>query len=428
MGCRQSKQFKGKVPLIRADVWRPFQLHSLELNKCRVAGPHELPLSSSEWLTALGLQQYSAAFFAAGYGDIDTLSGLSRKHVNEIALFQKGGIPSAHIKLLLEASKQFSSRQLAHSQQPLSAPPSSVLKDQSAVATQSQVYVHAAPTHSNLHQPDLQSSSVGRLHQARLANTASSYTSATSFDSGYDTDDASAQNSLDSTSELLTSIDKHTSTGPSLNATAASQASSQTVHSSAAKEDGPSQQQLQKLYNAMQDDYKRLQQLHPASGRLHAGKQPVSSVKSRAEKDIPSNASQLSSAATAQPTMVHMHLTPKQQGVQASMTAPQQRQSHQQQVSNVREQQHSTAACDGAAAPAVGAARPNAHQAPIQHHVAKGPPAKAVFVAGSGRVTSGSTAAHLVKQMRKRKTAMQEEPFVHVYTNFHTISKVLCVP
>lgn len=333
MGCRQSKQSSGKLSYCACRLHVILQLHVDHW----VAVPLNLPPSSSDWLAQIGLQQYSAAFYAAGYGDTDTLAGLSRKHINEISLFQKGGIPSPHIKLLLDASKQFCHGYHSSSQQ-------SQLVQQNSSAKPAQ----PLGTHGNVqYQPALQTPATGRLHGTELADTVSSYTSAGSFDSGYDTEDTATQSSLYSTAQLAQS------TTSGLEASTNTRDQSLVARRSTAG-NGPSQQHLQQLYAEVQEDYKRLQQLHPASGRLRA--------------DIRSPAP-----------------PPKRSGL-----------SH----------------------------AGHLQSAVLVKHAKKGP----VQAASSGHVSKAvgeGSAAQMVKQMRKSKSAQRDEPFVHVYTNFHTLSKVV---
>lgn len=391
-------------------------METLQLQLVCFVGPNIVPQSSSDWLASLGLQQYSAAFFAAGYGDTDTLSGLSRKHINEIALFQKGGIPSAHIKLLLEASKQFQSRQLGqpHQLQSLQQPPSAHPLQPPASSLR-HVHQHVAVGTSVQTQPASQSPALSRLHQARLDNTASSYTSASSFDSGYDTEGLSAQASLDSTTDLLHPIDAPTALVAPGNTAAISQQQPRTAQDSAGR-DGPSQQHLQQLYSEMQEDYQRLQQLHPASKRFPAAD------RSSAPDSAPANNNQ---GKLLQPGIQVKGLPfSKKQGLFTGQSG-----------TNAKAASKRGEASPAVSEGAVGTAnRQDAVvQRPSMQKRREEPPAgqagpdrgRSKAETSEKRAAPASSAAEVVQQMRKRRLKQPGEPFVHVYTNFHTLSKVL---
>ena len=421
---------------------------TLQLQLDCSVGPNNVPQSSSDWLASLGLQQYSAAFFAAGYGDTDTLSGLSRKHINEMALFQKGGIPSAHIKLLLEASKQFQSRQLGqpHQLQSLQQPPSGHPL-QPPASSLGHVHQHAAVGTSVQTQPASQSPALSRLHQVRLDNTASSCTSASSFDSGYDTEDLSAQASLDSTTDLLHPGDAPTALVPPINYAATSQQQSRTAQASAAR-DGPSQQHLQQLYSEMQEDYQRLQQLHPAPKRFLAADRSstsnsahVNSSQSKLQQLPPASSKFEAANRSAAPESFPVSSNQGkllQPGVQAQGLPTSKRQGPftGQPGTNAKAASKSGEAIPAVSEGAVGTARRQdaAVQGPSLDTRGGRAPAAAQAEPDQGRskaetsekrAAPASSAAEVVQQMWKRRLKQPGEPFVHVYTNFHTLSKVL---
>lgn len=370
--------------------------------------------TSAAWLQSIGLQQYSAAFFAAGYADTDTLKGLSRKHVNEVALYQQGGISSAHTKLLLASAKQFSGHQVAglqESQLLHTAAPDSQLTSPGASAPQ--IQVHATSSNDQSSQQAVQASALGRLHQDRLANTASSYSSASSFYTEESTSEAS-----------LASFTSEADSARPVPHRLASQ-TKQDYQSTTRAQDtgarpGPTQADLLQLYSAMQEDYRRLQMEHPAPVRPQDGsdwtRHTTSAVNTQAALQ-PSESRQPQSVPTAPGTRLPV----------LSVANRERDQGHQ--------QPHANAATNGAPLPAVASKlqKPRLRAAhAVRQPVAKTASAKRKLtteqLANPSPAQQESDKVGLDQKntvaQRRRRTGLHADPFVHIYTNFHTITKV----
>lgn len=387
-----------------------------------VAGSPPQQNSTFSWLVALGLQQHYAAFYSSGYGHVHSLVGLTRNHLHVIEQACPEGLPEEHKQAILAAAQQLGG--IDHSQTVGAKPTAAFTHGQSAGTF--------AQPHNTV-RPEQQ-------QQARLASHAldSSISSCTSF-----TSDSESDSTLDAS---------HGSTGQLGTAATARQASRLALSRAASALDkpAPSQSQLQVLYSQMEADYKRLQDrpAHsktPSQPSLHA-EPPAHTSHSSASPQHQTSGSTAVTASNRQGSRQPASLATSKgrsgaghlQGpvcIQVAAGAPTSAAGLQQAQASAAGKarglsQHSHLV-SGGVSPVAG---------PDQGYLAGGGGARSGAgdnpeAVGRTRDTKGGGVQHLsaaaaVKQMRKQKSALPAEPFVQVFTNFHTLSKVgmqLCI-
>lgn len=341
-----------------------------------------------------------------------SLVGLTRNHLNVIEQACPEGLPEEHKQAILAAAQQLS---VDHSQTvgakttaaPTHGQSSSTFVQPHGVARSEQQQQPRLPTGTN------------RLASHALDSSISSYTSFTS-DSGSDS-------TLDAS---------HGSTGQPGTAATARQASRPAPSRVAAALDkpAPSQSQLQVLYSQMEADYKRLQD-RPSHSRapshppLHAAAPSNTSGSTAVAASNRQGSRQPASAAASPATKGKSGAKPVSiqvaAGVPASAAGLQQAQAQAPAAGKARGLNQHSRRVSGGVSPVVG---------PDQGSLAGGGGALSAAgdnleAVGQVRGTKGGavqrlSAAAAVKQMRKQKSALPAEPFVQVFTNFHTLSKV----
>ena len=354
-----------------------------------------------------------------------SLVGLTRNHLNVIGQGCPDGLPEEHKQIILAAAQQLSvDHSSTFSAQTTAAPSHGQSGNTSTHADES-----VGPAQQ---QQALLFKGTNRLASHALDSSISSYTSFTS-DSGSD-------RTLDAS---------HGSISRSDTAATARQASRQAPSRLAAAPDkpAPSQSQLQVLYSQMEADYKKLQD-RPAHSRAfsqphtHAAAPIHTSLSSASPQHRTSGLTAV--AAPNRPgrgQSLTVASSPAAKGragpgdlqepacVQVAGGIP---------ISAAGLQQAEASA-------AVKASRSKRHSHLIGGGVSPAARADPGCLAGDGGALGGAgdklggagqvrgvkgggvqrvSAAAVVKQLRKQKSALPAEPFVQVFTNFHTLSKV----
>lgn len=414
MGCRQSKATTGGLVLWINLLTGCIPCTLVDFLPFAESPPQQN--STFSWLVALGLQHHYAAFYSSGYGNVHSLVGLTRNHLNVIAQACPEGLPEEHKQAILAAAQQ------------LSVDPSETVgANTTAAPTHGQSSSTSAQPHGTVRSEQQQQARLptgtNRLASHALDSSISSYTSFTS--------DSESDSTLDAS---------HGSTGQPGTAATARQASCPAPSRVAAALDrpAPSQSQLQVLYSQMEADYKRLQD-RPAHSRapshppLHADA-PSSTSGSTAmaasnrqgsRQPAPVAASPATKGKSgAEPVCIQVAA-----GVPASAAGLQQAQAPA--PGKAKGLNQHSRLVGGGVSPVVG---------PDQGYLAGGggalsgagdnPETVGIVRATEGGGVQRASAAAAVKQMRKQKGALPAEPFVQVFTNFHTLSKVgmqLCI-
>ena len=396
--------------------------------KCRPDGYAESsPQQNStfSWLAGLGLQQHYAAFYSAGYGNVHSLVGLTRNHLNVIGQACPDGLPEEHKQIILAAAQQLG---VEHSPT-FSAQTTAAPSHGQSVGTSTHADETVRPAQQ---QQALPLKGTIRLASHALDNSTSSYTSFTS-DSGSDCTVDASRVSISRSDTAATSR----------------QASRQTPSRLAAAPDkpAPSQSQLQVLYSQMEADYKKLQD-RPAHSRafsqphIHAAAPIHTSLSSASPQHHTSDLTAVAAPnrqGRGQSLTLASSLAAKGRSDAGSLQGPAC-------VLVAAGTPVSATGLQQAEASAPGrASRSNRHS-----HLMGGGVSPAVrtdpgCLTGNGGALGGAgdklgqagqvramkgvgvqrmSAAAAVKQLRKQKSALPAEPFVQVFTNFHTLSKV----
>lgn len=332
-----------------------------------------------------------------------SLVGLTRNHLNVIGRSCPGGLPEEHKVAILAAAKHLSpGEQAGTAAQSASTPPSASSQPNLAAAADQQA---AAP----------------RKGTNRPASHAldSSISSCTSFASDSESD---------------------TSLGASRGSIARQALQQAPSRLAGPGKPAPTQSQLQALYSEMEADYKRLQDRsaqsrassHPPlqAGTAQAPTSDISAVAApnrQGKRPSPTVASlppakgkvSAVSLLGLAPIQIAAGIPPSAAGLQQAKASAPGKANRSSQPSKLVTGRFPSAAeaehgVNGSEGGLQGAGNRITGVAANQ---------------GGERKASGSevqrvSAAAVVRQMRKQKRALPEEPFVQVFTNFHTLSKV----
>ena len=379
--------------------------------------------STFSWLAGLGLQQHYSAFYTAGYGNSDSLVGLTRNHLLVIGQICPDGLPEEHKQIILAAAQQ------------LGVDHSPSFSTQTAAAPS-----HGQSASTSAHtdeavRPDQQALPLKGTRALASHSPDSSILSYCSF-----TSDSGSDCTLNASHSSISQTDT---------AAMARQTSRQAPSRLAAAPDkpAPSQSQLQVLYSQMEADYKKLQD-RPAHSRalshppVHTAAASQTSLTSASPQHYTSGITAVT-APTRQGRgqLLAVASSPAAKGKTVPDVLKGPAYLHKAPVIPV-----SASGLQQAKASAPGkASRLNRHSQLIGGKVSPSVGADPGRVAGGGGAASGTedrqeepgpvrgleaggaqrvSAAAAVKQIRKQNSALTAEPFVQVFTNFHTLSKV----
>jgi len=386
MGCRQSKEGSGEPCVKTANVctqcqanpYLPVQALSDFQTAWKFAEQTSQQNSTLIWLTFIRLPQYYAAFYTSGYTNVQSIIGLTDNHLNVIQRCCPDGIPSEHRHIILTAAEQLSSQlsPAVHNTAVSATPP--WLEPSFVTATQVQPSTNAAkqnPAQQGMTDVALQKQATRLTESSVLGSTWSSYTSAKSSESDLDSLPADTRTALPTST--VSSAHQQPEYG----------------HNSAADAIGrpaPSQDQLQVLYSQMEADYKKLQD-RPAHARAGV----------RAHSHAPrKEAVTVSTPAEPAHVVSRSHHPAPKAAVSSGYGQP----------------THEVAA----------ASKKRLGEAAPQREIST-----AVATAVVGRVETGDAgvsgrtgAAAALRQMKKGRKSWPDEPFVQVFTNFHTLAQV----
>ena len=368
--------------------------------------------STLSWLTALGLQQHYTAFHRAGHGDVQSLMGLNGNHLIVIERGVPGGLPAGHKRAILLAAHHLTS---AHSG--AAAP-----NDASRVPS-----LDRSPQPETLH-PGTGIGPEALAPQAPLPTDAARHAASRALDSSMSSYTSFTSSGSESDSTLDHNLSRSSTANPSTVTPARKPLQlEQSRLAATTVKPAPSQSQLQELYSQMEEDYKKLpdRPMHP---RLSS--QPPMSV---------NNVS--SSAALPQPRMSGISATPGRGSSSNTPTAaPPSVPDSRAAVGGARHiQSGAGVAVNAAQLPQTTAVLPARVNRPTQQTSTsgRGPQVSAAHhrrTSGSahtgaqpGQVEQRVSAAEAVRQIRKEKKVQPDEPFVQVFTNFHTIAKASCL-
>ena len=332
--------------------------------------------STLVWLTSIRLPQYYTAFYTSGYTSVQSIVGLTDNHLNVIQRCCPGGIPPEHRQIILAAAQQLSSRSSPALRNTVVSEAPPWLESSFAAATQIQLSTNAAketPAQHRTTDAALQTQATRLNESSVFGSTWSSYTSARSSESD------------------LESLPADTRTALPTSSVSPAHQQPEDGHSSSADAIGrpaPSQDQLQVLYSQMEADYKKLQH-RPAHARAGV----------RAPSHAPSK-----NAATASTLTEPAHVVSRSQHPKAVVS------------SGYGQPLHEVAA----------ASKKRLGEAAQQRNTSTAGAAAVVSRDGAGDAgVSGriGTAAAL-RQMKKGRKSWPDEPFVQVFTNFHTLAQV----
>lgn len=334
-----------------------------------------------------------------------SLVGLTRNHLNVIGQGCPGGLPEEHKVAILAAAKHLTSgEQAVTAAQSACTPPRASTQPNLAAAADQQAAALQAPPRNGTN---------------RLASHAldSSISSCTSFASDNESDTSLDASRGSIARQALQQAPSRLASGPDRPA--------------------PSQSQLQALYSELEADYRRLQDRSaqsrasshpplqagtaqaPASGMSavaapnRQGKRPPPTFASPPAKGKVSAVSLLGPA----PILVAAGIPPSAAGLQQAKAPAPGKANRSSQHSKLVTGRFPSAADHEVSGGEGGLQRAGDRLSGVAAN--QGGESKA-----SGSEVQRVTAAAAVRQMRKQKRALPEEPFVQVFTNFHTLSKV----
>ena len=380
------------------------------------------------------MQNYFTAFSAAGYGSVHSLVGLTDNHLTVIGRGSPGGLPDEHRRIILAASQQLGTSQSLQS----AATATAAGKVPNPTTASLQPSLQPGPLISR-QQVDQQAAPGQPPHRTGTARLVASH--------GLD----SSMSSFTDFSSSGSETGSYASTVQSSIAAPTRRAAPQEPSRLAPAVDkpAPSQCQLQELYSHLQADFQKLQ---PRPVHLRASNHPTlpavpvtansfspvlplpqaSATSAAAGREVsnevaiaasqPAAASRLSGNGRHGPK-INMQAAA---GIPATAAAlPQARSAPPKQPSRSQQQSHPAAAVV-AKVNGTSSSSSRAKQSLIEAAhgsdritLEQADPAK-----GTASQVERVSAAAAVKQMRKENKAQSEEPFVQVFTNFHTLSKV----
>jgi len=386
MGCRQSKEGAGDLVLRPHDVCTQCQANTYLLVQAlsdfqtawKYAEQTSQQNSTLVWLTSIRLPQYYTAFYTSGYTSVQSIVGLTDNHLNVIQRCCPDGIPPEHRQIILAAAQQLSSRlsPALHNTVVSATPP--WLESSFAAATQVQPSTNAAKQNPAQHRTTdaaLQTQATRLNESSVLGSTWSSYTSARSSESDLESLPADTRTAVPTSS--VSPAHQQPEGGQSSTADAIGRPA-------------PSQDQLQVLYSQMEADYKKLQD-RPAHARAGV----------RAPSDAPRKEAVTVSNPVEPAHIVSQSHRPAPKAVVSS---------------GYGQPTHEVAA----------ASKKRLGEAAQQRDTSTAGATAAVGRGGAGDAgVSGriGTAAAL-RQMKKGRKSWPDEPFVQVFTNFHTLAQV----
>ena len=390
--------------------------------------------STLTWLAALGLQQYYAAFYQAGYGNLHTLEGLTDNHLNVIEQGCHGGLPAEHRRVILSAARHLTASQSSQATEP-GAPAAPNAKSLPVFEG-----ISSLPRSVKQPEADSQAAPLEASLQATTAESTASHAVHSSMPSFVSI--ASSSSNANSTVEQR----QASTVGSSTAAPAGHALQQEHTRPAAQGKPAPSQSQLQKLYSQMEADYKKLQD-RPAHARasahppLHGGA-PIQFSSSRIssqhqDSGITADKQFNSHSAAAVPASLGKATPSKDQArlsipqglnhIQAaagiSLSAAGLQQARPSLPGNRAQQQSVSRASAGNSGHRLSGADANTHRADRRLGRAGGR-LKADQVKSNAAGAERVSAAAAIKQMRQETGTRFEEPFVQVFTNFHTLSKV----
>ena len=382
MGCRQSKEGAGEPVSSLHDVCTQCQANPYLLVQAlsdfhtawQYAEQTSQQNSTLIWLTSIRLPQYYAAFYTSGYTSVQSIVGLTDNHLNVIQRCCPDSMPPEHRQIILAAAQQLSSRlsPALHNTVVSEAPP--WLESSFAAATQIQLSTNAAketPAQHRTTDAALQTQSTRLNESSVLGSTWSSYTSARSSESD------------------LESLPADTRTSLPTSTVSPGHQQPESGHSSTADAIGrpaPSQDQLQVLYSQMEADYKKLQD-RPAHARVGV----------RAPSHAPRK-----EAATVSTVTEPAHVVSRSQHPKAVVS------------SGYGQPTHEVAA----------ASKNRLGEAAQQRDTSTAGATAAVGRDGAGDADVSGRIGTALRQMQKGRKSWPDEPFVQVFTNFHTMAQV----
>ncbi|KAA6428857.1 MAG: hypothetical protein FRX49_00967 [Trebouxia sp. A1-2] len=318
-----------------------------------------------------------SAFYTSGYTSVQSIVGLTDNHLNVIQRCYPDGIPPEHRHIILAAAEQLSSRlsPALHNAVVSATPP--WLESSFVAVTQVRPSTNAAQVDTAQHKitdAALQTQATQLTESSVLGSTWSSYTSAKSSESDLESLPADIRTALPTSS--VSSAHQQPEDG----------------HNGAADatdRPAPSQDQLQVLYSQMEADYKKLPN-RPAHARAGV----------RAQSDVPRKEAVTAATPAELAHVVSRLLHPPPKAVVSSgygqplheVAAPSKKR-----LGEAAQQRDTSTA--GALA-AVG--RDGAVDAGVSERI-------------------GTAAA--LRQMKKGRKSWPNEPFVQVFTNFHTLAQ-----
>ncbi|DBB07257.1 TPA: hypothetical protein ACH3X1_011818 [Trebouxia sp. C0004] len=329
------------------------------------------------WLTSIKLPQYYAAFYTSGYTSVQSIIGLTDNHLSVIQRCCPDGIPPEHRHIILAAAEELSSqfspavRDTAVSATPPWLEPSFV------AATQVQPSTNAAKQNPAKHSTTgaaLQTQATRLNEGSVLGSTWSSYTSAKSSENDLDSlpgDSGTAQ-----PTSTITPAHQQPEYGHSTTADATDRPA-------------PSQGQLQVLYSQMEADFKKLQD-RPAHARAGV----------RAPSHVPRQEAVTVSTPAEPAHVISRSHHPAPKAVVSSGYGPPTHEAAAASKKRLGEAAQQRDTSTAGATAAVGR--------------------DVVGDAGaSGRTGTGAA----LRQMKKGRKSWPDEPFVQVFTNFHTLAQ-----